>query len=95
MTDAGRTRVPAVISGNIAAGRLLNRGVCARHLLYVGFVTMTAATLPDFGQFTSEASIIRHLALLMFSAVGGLIPGTLFSLVGFSLARGVNFSRHA
>ena len=33
------------VTGNIAAGRLLHHGVCARHLLYVGFVTMAVATL--------------------------------------------------
>jgi MFS family permease len=68
------------VTGNIAAGRLLHRGVLARHLLYVGFVTMIAASVLAFGQFTSEVPVIRYLAVLMFSAVGGLIPGTLFSL---------------
>jgi len=68
------------ITGNIAAGRLLHRGVSARHLLYVGFGTMGVATFLAFGQLTSEAPAIRYLAVLMFSAVGGVIPGTLFSL---------------
>jgi MFS family permease len=68
------------VTGNIAAGRLLHRGVLARHLLYVGFVTMIAASVLAFGQFTSEVPVIRYLAVLIFSAVGGLIPGTLFSL---------------
>ncbi len=68
------------VTGNIAAGRLLHRGVLARHLLYVGFVTMIAASVLAFGQFSSEVPVIRYLAVLIFSAVGGLIPGTLFSL---------------
>jgi MFS family permease len=68
------------ITGNIAAGRLLHRGVSARHLLYVGFGTMGVATFLAFGQLTSEAPAVRYLAVLMFSSVGGVIPGTLFSL---------------
>lgn len=68
------------ITGNIAAGRLLHRGVSARHLLYVGFVTMALSAFIAFGQLTSEAPTIRYLAVLIFSSVGGIIPGTLFSL---------------
>lgn len=68
------------ITGNIAAGRLLHRGVSARHLLYVGFGTMGVATFLAFGQLTGEAPPLRYLAVLMFSAVGGVIPATLFSL---------------
>lgn len=68
------------VTGNIAAGRLLHRGVCARHLLYVGFVSMAVATFLAFGQLTSEAPIVRYVAVLLFSAVGGVVPATLFSL---------------
>jgi MFS transporter, CP family, cyanate transporter len=68
------------VTGNIAAGRLLHRRVNARHLLYVGFISMALATFLTFGQLTSEAPIVRYVAVLLFSAVGGLIPGTLFSL---------------
>lgn len=68
------------ITGNIAAGRLLHHGYSARHLLYAGFATMAVATFLAYGQLTSTAPTLRYLAVLMFSAVGGLIPGTLFSL---------------
>lgn len=68
------------ITGNIAAGRLLHRDVPARHLLYLGFATMAVTTFLAFGQMTAEAPVLRYLAVLMFSAVGGLIPGTLFSV---------------
>lgn len=68
------------ITGNIAAGRLLHRGVSARRLLYIGFGTMGVATFLAYGQLTSDAPTLRFLAVLMFSSVGGLIPGTLFSL---------------
>ena len=68
------------VTGNIAAGRLLHRGICARHLLYVGYACMALATFLAFGQPTSDAPVVRYLAILLFSAVGGVIPATLFSL---------------
>lgn len=68
------------VTGNIAAGRLLHRGVCARHLLYVGFACMALATLLAFGSWTQAHPVLRYGAVLMFSAIGGMIPATLFSL---------------
>ncbi|HEX7387383.1 MAG TPA: MFS transporter [Castellaniella sp.] len=64
--------------GNLAAGRLLHRGVPAWQLLVIGLATMVVcayaafgAPLPAAGQFT---------AVLLFSLVGGLVPATLFVL---------------
>lgn len=68
------------VSGNVAAGRLLHRGVPPRHLLYVGFIAMGIATLLAFGEFTAQLPALRYLAVIMFSSFGGLIPSTLFSL---------------
>ena len=68
------------VIGNIAAGRLLHRGVCARHLLFAGFACMAAGAFLTFGEVTDHAPVVRYLAVLMFSAVGGLIPATLFSV---------------
>jgi hypothetical protein len=72
----------ANIIGNVASGRLLQRGVAAPVLLATGFVTMalaaiTAFALPGDGAATAA---LRYAGVLLFSAVGGLIPGTLFSL---------------
>ncbi|MDO9197372.1 CynX/NimT family MFS transporter [Rhodoferax sp.] len=73
------------IVGNMASGRLLHRGVPAQHLLYTGFCVMALgaflafATLP-FADGASLPPTIRFAAILLFSAVGGMIPGTLFSL---------------
>jgi MFS transporter, CP family, cyanate transporter len=72
----------ANIIGNVASGRLLQRGMAAPVLLATGFVTMalaaiTAFALPGDGAATAA---LRYAAVLLFSAVGGLIPGTLFSL---------------
>jgi cyanate permease len=70
----------ANVTGSVAAGRLLHRGVCARHLLYVGFVSMAVTTALAFGQWTQDAPTLRYLAVVLFSAIGGMIPGALFSL---------------
>ena len=73
------------ISGNVASGRLLQRGVQPQHLLYVGFAAMALggflAFAPVYGRIDETlAASLRFGAVLMFSSVGGLIPGTLFSL---------------
>lgn len=70
----------ANVTGNIAAGRLLHRGVCARHLIYAGFVAMAVGAALAFGPVSEDAPVLRYLAVLMFSALGGLIPATLFSV---------------
>ncbi len=72
--------------GNIASGRLLTRGVRPQTLLYTGFCAMGLGTLLAFVTFplTPGAAglppVVRFLAVLLFSMVGGMIPGTLFSL---------------
>jgi cyanate permease len=68
------------VTGNLAAGRLLHRGVCARHLLYAGFVAMALTAFVAFSSLTADAPVVRYLAVVLFSAVGGLIPATLFAL---------------
>jgi len=68
------------IIGNVAAGRLLHRGVSARTLLWTGFATMALGTFLAFSSFTEGLPVVRYVGALMFSAVGGLIPGTLFGL---------------
>jgi MFS family permease len=66
------------MTGNVVVGRLLGRGVAPATLLAVGYAAMAVgafvtfnAAVPAWGQF---------VAVLAFSAVGGLIPGTLFGL---------------
>ncbi|MDO8456853.1 MAG: MFS transporter [Burkholderiaceae bacterium] len=73
------------IVGNLASGRLLQRGVAAQLLLYTGFCVMALGTLLAFATFplaggTGLPAGIKYVAILLFSAVGGMIPGTLFSL---------------
>lgn len=66
--------------GNIGSGRLLHRGVPAPRLLVIGFVTMALGSALAFAELGLPAGL-RYAAVLAFSAVGGLIPGTLFALV--------------
>lgn len=69
----------ANITGNVASGRALQRGVRAQRLLTLGFGTMAVAAALAFAHPGVPAAL-RYAAVLAFSAVGGLIPGTLFSL---------------
>ena len=69
--------------GNIASGRLLQGGVAPRSLLLVGFAAMGLGALLAFAGTAAGPSlppVVRYAAMLVFSMVGGLIPGTLFSL---------------
>jgi MFS transporter, CP family, cyanate transporter len=73
------------MTGNIAAGRLLQRGARPEWLLYVGFAAMAVGACLAFapvwaGVDARASAVLRYAAVLMFSAVGGLIPGTLFSM---------------
>lgn len=70
----------ANIIGNVMAGRLLHRSHPPVQLLLVGFTTMGLAAFMAFGLPEAMTAIGRYAAVLAFSAVGGLIPGTLFAL---------------
>ena len=69
------------VSGNIMSGRLLQRGWPARRLLQIGFACMALGAIGAFAQWQSQGlpTVAKFLCVVMFSAVGGLIPGTLFS----------------
>lgn len=69
--------------GNIASGRLLHRGVPAPALLHAGYVAMllgAALAFAPWGEGGAHVAVLRYAGVLLFSAVGGLVPGTLFSL---------------
>ncbi|MBK7263478.1 MAG: MFS transporter [Rubrivivax sp.] len=70
----------ANIIGNVGSGRLLHRGVPAPRLLAIGFVTMALCATIAYAGWGQPAAL-RYAAVLLFSAVGGVIPGTLFALV--------------
>lgn len=69
--------------GNLASGRLLQRGVPPQRLLALGALTMGLGGVVAFSGLLGTGPLAasgRYLAVLLFSAVGGVIPGTLFSL---------------
>lgn len=70
----------ANIVGNAGAGRLLQRGVAPQTLLYCGFVAMAIGAAIAFMPALDAGPIVKYVAVLGFSAIGGLVPGTLFAL---------------
>jgi len=69
--------------GNILSGRLLQRGWQPVQLLRIGYVAMALGAFLCFAEWSGGWQVptaLRYLAVLGFSAVGGLIPGTLFML---------------
>lgn len=66
--------------GNIGSGRLLQRGWRAPVLLQWGYFAMGVGAVLAFAPWGDGAPLLRYLGVLLFSSVGGLVPGTLFSL---------------
>jgi len=69
--------------GNIASGRLLQRGWRPTLLLQCGYAAMLVGAVVAFsgwGEGGAAVAVARYAGVLLFSAVGGLVPGTLFSL---------------
>ncbi|MBX3658347.1 MAG: MFS transporter [Ramlibacter sp.] len=68
------------IVGNVSSGRMLQRGVPPQRLLYAGFLAMGMGAAGAFAPWDGMPPVGRYLSVLVFSMVGGMIPGTLFSL---------------
>ncbi|MDQ7743474.1 MFS transporter [Hydrogenophaga pseudoflava] len=64
--------------GNVAAGRWLARGARPGVLVALGYGAMAAGAVVTFGAVGHP--VLQYLAVLLFSSVGGLIPGTLFGV---------------
>jgi len=64
--------------GNVGAGRWLASGARPGRVLAVAYLTMGLGAVVAFG--AQGHPVAQYLAVLVFSAVGGLIPGTLFVL---------------
>ena len=71
----------ANVSGNIMSGRLLQRGWPAQRLLWIGFACMALGAVGAYATWQGSGlpTALRFACVVMFSAVGGLIPGTLFA----------------
>ena len=72
----------ANMGGNILSGRLLSRGVTPPALLRFGFGSMGLGAFLAFVQWQGWhlPAMLQFLCVVCFSAMGGVIPGTLFSL---------------
>ena len=71
------------IVGNVASGRLLQRGVRAPTLLATGFAVMGVGGVLAFSPLAGDGTAgmaLRYLGVLALSGIGGIVPGTLFSL---------------
>ncbi|MEO6623665.1 MAG: MFS transporter [Burkholderiaceae bacterium] len=69
--------------GNIASGRLMEYGVPPAWLLAAGYLAMALGAWIAFDGYSGGATpdvAWRYAGVLGFSMLGGMIPGTLFSL---------------
>lgn len=66
--------------GNMTSGRLLQRGWQPRSTLWLGFGAMALGSTLAFAPFSEGWPWLRFAGVLVFSGLGGLVPGTLFSL---------------
>jgi MFS transporter, CP family, cyanate transporter len=74
LTAAG---VAINVVGNLSSGLLLQRGVSRPTLIAVAALAMMGGAWLCFG--SSAPFPVRYAGVLVFSAFGGLIPGTLFA----------------
>lgn len=68
--------------GNIAAGRLLQRGAPPQRLMRIGFGVMALGAMGLYLPLWPDGAAAvagPFVSVLLFSSVGGLVPGTLFS----------------
>lgn len=65
--------------GNVGAGRLLHAGTPPERVLTIGFATMLVCAVVAFGLPSTTPILLRFGAVVLLSAVGGLIPGALFA----------------
>ncbi len=65
--------------GNAASGKLLGAGIRPQRVLMAGYAVMALSALVAFVGLDLHPAL-RYSAVLVFSAVGGVIPGTLFTL---------------
>jgi predicted MFS family arabinose efflux permease len=65
------------MSGNIGAGRMLARHTAPHRLLLAGYLAMGVG---GWMAFQANTLVLQYLGVLLFSALGGLVPGTLFGI---------------
>ena len=68
------------VAGNLAGGWLLHHGRAPAHLLTIGLAGQALGSFLAFASVTQGAPVEQYAGALAFSAVGGLVPGTVFAL---------------
>ena len=66
------------VIGNVSAGWLISRGFAPWKLLTVSFIAMGLCAILVFA--TTSDPLVKTIAGFLFSAFGGLFPGTAFVL---------------
>lgn len=66
--------------GATMAGRLLNKEINPRNILYSGYIVMGLGALITFAGGTHIPAILKYISIVLFSGIGGLIPSTLFAM---------------
>ena len=68
------------VIGNISAGVLLHHGWRAEVVVGVGFAGQVIGAFLAFATLTESQPVVRFAGALIFSTVGGLVPGGIFAL---------------
>lgn len=68
------------ISGNLYAAFLIHRGAKPQAILTAGYLLLFTMAAIAFSNLTQDLPTLRYIAILLFSALGGMIPATLFVL---------------
>jgi MFS family permease len=79
---AGALTALAVIAnaaGNLSAGWLFSRGLTPRQLICTGIAVMVAAEFVVFSRWSVPS--LQYLAAVAFSALGGLVPASIFTAI--------------
>lgn len=70
----------ANVVGNVSAGVLLHRGWRPSAVLGLGFAGQAVGTVLAFSTLTEAQPVARFAGALLFSTLGGLVPGGIFGL---------------
>ncbi len=66
--------------GNMLSGKLIHAGYKAQHLIVFTFAVMALMTWVTYSGTLFAQAWTQYIAVLIFSSVGGIIPGVLFFL---------------
>lgn len=72
------------VIGSVTSAVALHRSIRPIRLLTIGFMGMTGMILIAFSSLTASLVSLQYIAILSFSAIGGLVPGCLFYLISIA-----------